>query len=71
MQSTQLLTWLKDKSSIILDCLITFVGVLRKKSLDYACFQYFNQPDYAIFIGTMMELIGLILPYLEVVVALS
>lgn len=66
MKGPHLLSWLKDKSAILLDCLSIFVGVLRKKSLDYTCFQYFNQPDYAIFLGTMMELIGILLPYLEV-----
>lgn len=51
---------------MIQDSLSIFVGVLRKKSLDYTCFQFFQQDDFVVYIGTMLELIGYLIPYLEV-----
>lgn len=66
IQQSKALPWLKENSNILQESLSSFVGVLRKKSLDYTCFQFFQQPEYVMYVGTMFELVGYIIPFLEV-----
>lgn len=66
MHGQQLLSYLRNNSSIVIHFIGVLVGVLKKKTMDYSCFQYFDRSEYTIYLGTMIELIGILLPYMDV-----
>ena len=56
---------MKDNNQTITDTLGIFVAVLRKKCLDFTSFQFFNDTDFVSYLQSQLDLVALMLPYLD------